>query len=183
MTPCEQYKADLLKMIDGELEPQAKKTLAEHLEACSVCNEFVKELLQLKTHLKSLPSVKTSDGFQLLLRERIRREMKGQYKRRETWKTYWAPAFAFGVVVIVSGFVLTQRDTAGSSVVPQSTITQSMPPQRAAYDQVDYVIDTDTQAMTQEEQTQSGNQLAVTDSLLRERTLQNIQARITPVNF
>ena len=182
MVPCEKYKDDLLKMVDDELEQDAKKEIDKHLDECPNCNGFVKELLRLRTYLKSLSPIQTSEGFQYLLRERIRREMSGKRIKQKQWSTYWVPAFAAGVMLIVSGYVFMNRNSDVTSV-PQNTLSQQSTLRQPVPDQVDYVLGTEQQVAQQNEEKANINEQVASDSLIREQNLRRIQARITPVSF
>jgi len=45
---CQDYKNLMMAYIDGELEPEARKTFEEHLQSCKECSAELKEFKQLK---------------------------------------------------------------------------------------------------------------------------------------
>ena len=182
MTPCEKYKADLLKMVDDELEQDAKTQINKHLDDCPNCNGFVKELIRLRGHLKSLSPIQTSEGFQYLLRERIRREMSGKRLNQKQRSTFWVPAFAASVMLLVSGYVFLNRNS-DVTTVPQNTLSQQSTMQQPVPDQVDYVLGTEPQVAQENEEKTAADQQVMSDSLIRQENLRHIQARITPVSF
>ncbi|MCK5146792.1 zf-HC2 domain-containing protein [bacterium] len=81
MSPCKNFSRDLQDYIDNEISRSQRLEIEKHLHQCADCSEHIEELNMLRHQLKSLPTIKATESFHLLLRERIRREMAAQQKR------------------------------------------------------------------------------------------------------
>lgn len=140
MNPCEQYKECLCEYFDGELDTLRKRDLLRHLEECPNCTQCLNKMRLLKSRLKSLTPIQVSDGFNILLRECIRREASG--KRRSIparpWTRRWVPAVGIALVLIVTGvWILDSREVfRGKPVSGEPNFRELSSP-----GQVQYVID------------------------------------------
>ncbi len=147
MDPCKCYSKKVYDFIDGELKGKEKNHFEKHMEACSACSNCVRQLAALRRKLSSLPEIKTSESFHLLLRERIRRELikKQQYGSFDGVIKRFVPVFGALAIVVTAFWLLNGQFTAepsGSDMTAMSGINPSLP----LDDNVLYVIDglTDT---------------------------------------
>ena len=189
MNPCHRFRESMFDFFDGELDALRKKDLERHLQECSRCARFLDQILLLRSHLKTLTPVKTSDSFLVLLRERIRREVAG--KRRTgvvsvSFARRWIPAFSLGILVLIMGFwVLDQKTSFFDSIDSNRRITSSALPEDGNFDgQVQYVIDDFPNRISVSRiDGKKEAKLANEDSLILERNLEEVRARLTPVSF
>ncbi len=107
MKDCDHYIHLFSDELDETIDPQKRIALHSHLRACSACREKLDSLRGVKNSLASLPRVKTSDSFDIVLRAKIRQEQRYQRSSSRAfsffefgWKT---PAYA--VVAILLMFI------------------------------------------------------------------------------
>ncbi|MBN1779640.1 zf-HC2 domain-containing protein [bacterium] len=105
MAHCEWFKDKIFEYLDQELDEETKKNVRQHLEECPLCAKFYANLKALKTGLKHIRPVQAADSFQVVLRERLRRE--AAHKKRLDFSSSrprrWMPAvIAFGAVAVVA---------------------------------------------------------------------------------
>ncbi len=80
MANREQYEQDILDYLDGLLSVQARKDVEGRIASNADYQQFYNEIKSLRQQLKSLPAVKTSPDFDMVLLTRIRMERSiGKY--------------------------------------------------------------------------------------------------------
>ncbi len=109
MTPCERFKDKIFDLVDQELDGSMREQVLQHIEECSLCGQFYRNLQSLKNGLKQIKPIEAPDSFQVILRERIRREMahKPGLGARETRTPLrvWGMAFTFAAAAAAAFFV------------------------------------------------------------------------------
>lgn len=189
MIPCQRFRQMIFDLFDGELDILRKKELNSHLKECSECDQFLSKLRLLQSHLRRLTQLKTSEGFHLLLRERIRREIAG--KRRITIRSFspptrWIPAFGLIVLVIIVGsWLVVQRTSLFRPSGSEMRVSQSSRLRGEDFDgHVDYVIDDFPYRISVSRvDDERGTGFIDRDSLILPDTLERVQSRVTPVSF
>jgi len=146
MKPCQQFKDPLVHYFDDELDTHQKRELEAHLKICPQCERFLNRIRQLHSHLKELPTLKTSENFHILVRERIRRETarsQGRHASSQTWARRLVPAFGVVTVLTVVGLWLRDNQTVihNPTNSSQGRSMAAQPSGEGSDDQVQYVID------------------------------------------
>lgn len=104
MTPCQHFRKHIDQYCEGVLDSLCVQKLEEHLKVCPRCRTLGNNIKKMRICLKELPPVPVSEGFNLLLRERIRREITGRssvpYPSRGR---LWVPAMGIALLVLVMG--------------------------------------------------------------------------------
>lgn len=193
MSPCKCDKMMLQDYVDGVLDRSQKMGIEAHLLECEICSDFVEEMQNLKSTLKNLPEIQASDGFHLLLRERIRREMAHQTRRSSfswTLTHQIIPATALAAVIVVASlaifkhglpFTEGQRATPVAVKQPNSTSPQLDP---ARYKNVRYVLDDYGPAVSLDRKdTPATGQSSARDSLRRVEHRSRLRPRAAHVSF
>ena len=189
MVPCERYRDSLFDLMDGECDSIQKRDVEAHLKECHHCAEFLKQQRLMRSYLGQLPRVCASDGFRVLLRDRIRREVRGTRIRRAHLLVYsrrLIPAFGLIIIVVFAGtwMLFNKSSTMDSSSPGRAEIQLPTPGPDHSDVEIDYIIDEfpDQVAEFQAEDQQIDQPVKV-DSLLIQRDLSGVRARLTPVSF
>lgn len=179
MIPCERYKQSILDAVDQNDHSILNQEIQEHLDQCKPCLRFYESLVLLKQGLRKLKPVKAPDSFQIVLQERIRREIANKpgihFKDRR--RLLPVHVIAVTAVVIVAGFIYV-----GQSMIHDNntrrTLAQAGVYDRAA-DLVSYVIDDFDVA----ERSRDRMQISRIDSLLQQNRGNLPYYPIQPVSF
>jgi len=107
MTNCDKFVTLFSDYIDGTLANQQKSEFRQHIDQCRKCADTLSGMRVIKTHLKELTPVKTSNTFHVVLRSRIRRELERATLRDRFIvyiQTHRLPAFAtsFAALIVIS---------------------------------------------------------------------------------
>jgi len=188
MNPCERFKNNILDFIDNELDSIRKKELRRHVEKCHDCECLVRQIRVLRTQLKSLPRIKTSENFNILLRDNIRRELAGKRKfiaARLTSPSRLLPALGFALVLIAFGVwtVSTQTSWFRSPQRDMSRIARTMPAIPEGDASVQYVIEEVPRLPVSRDDTPENVRMSREDSMMIRRRREEIQSRMTTVSF
>jgi hypothetical protein len=71
MSECDKFQSLFSKYIEGDLFPEQRKSLEDHLALCPPCQKAVKRLKALCKSLKSMPVLTTSPDFESRLHRQI----------------------------------------------------------------------------------------------------------------
>jgi len=71
--------------LDGELSETLKKEIKVHFNNCPHCKAILNKAYSIKEYMKSLSKIKTSDNFEVRLRERVSRELTRKRSFINTW--------------------------------------------------------------------------------------------------
>ncbi|MFH1943817.1 MAG: zf-HC2 domain-containing protein [bacterium] len=189
MGPCQWYRESIFDFVDSELDTLRRKELKLHLDECPECAHLINRVRLLKLQLKKLPDVKASEGFHLLLRENIRRELAGRRKTVFT-SSYltrrWIPAMGFTLVtLIVSFWIVDQNTSLFHSRGSEAEISRSSGPSGEEIEgQVQYVMDDfPNRVSVSRTDNENGQRIAKDDSLLQGRNADEVRSRLTKVSF
>jgi anti-sigma factor RsiW len=70
--PCEDYEFDLVEWIDGALPPERAHVVRRHLDSCTRCRAFERQMRAIDASLHAaLPNVQLATGFDARLQARI----------------------------------------------------------------------------------------------------------------
>lgn len=116
MAVCYKFSKQINDLIDDEISPTELQNLQAHLAGCSKCRQYLERSKQLKESFSALPHYKTSGTFDIVLREKLRNELKQEKLLKfslplnmSIFTNYRKPAFAAAlVVVVVSGFMISR---------------------------------------------------------------------------
>lgn len=189
MTPCQRFKQVIFDLFDGELDILHRKSVERHLKECPRCTSFSNQIRVLRSHLKRLTRVRASEGFEVLLRERIRREIAGRGRSTVlsiSFNGRLILATGFSLLLIVMGFwMLDQKTSFFNSLSPETeAVRYSLSREEDTESQVQYVIDDyPSYFSTSGTESERGSELAGKDSLLRQANMEAVRARVTPVSF
>jgi hypothetical protein len=122
MTECDKFKALFSGYIEGELFPDQRKSLEDHLAKCPPCQRAVERLKTICRSLRGLPILTTSPDFELRLHQQIAQLGNGNSMRLSlpihNWKI---PAFASIAVIAVVGIFLTLNSPSNRSNIDASS--------------------------------------------------------------
>ena len=179
MTPCERFKDKIFDLIDQELEGSIRDQVLQHIRECPLCEQFYENLSSLKKELRQMKPVKAPDSFQVVLRERIRREMahKSSPEHLGLPGLRWAAAFlvAAAAVVVLLVFRPFSNHTASNPVTVQAS------PDEYEKLNVRYVIDDLDQELNIPQSASAV--VSRIDSLLSEESESLIPQLAQPVRF
>lgn len=121
MSECDKYKSLFSNYIDGDLFPEQRKSLEDHLALCPPCQKAVKRLKVLCNSLRNMPVLTTSPDFESRLHQQIAGLGDGQSFHFsipiQNWKIPAAASFA--VVVVIGIFlVFNSADNRSESNIP-----------------------------------------------------------------
>lgn len=71
---CDFYEERIMEYLDGELNPQAKLDLEEHLKNCAHCTKFLLDIQKQYLMLSEMPLLSPTQGFTRKVMAEIRRE-------------------------------------------------------------------------------------------------------------
>ena len=185
MSPCKRFKDAIFNLIDGEIGKIQKRELEGHLKDCDGCSQLFESLQQCRSHLKSLTQIKCSENFQILMRERIRREVARKGLSRSPFystRFRWVAVAGFAVIIVITGiwFTDTRRPVSqqAESQAPQSDINQ------AKYQgQIRYVAGQNPNRISIARDDTKDSLSTSGDSLLAEKQTENPPLNVTPVSF
>ena len=112
MAVCYKFLKQINDFIDNDIEPSDLKQLETHLQNCSSCRAYVNRYKTVKKSLAALPHYKTSQTFDIVLRERLRKEINGE--KRFHFKPFVLPEFPMrvpsiagaGIAVVIAAFLI-----------------------------------------------------------------------------
>jgi hypothetical protein len=189
MIPCQRFRKKLFNFIDDELDILQKKVVEQHLKECSHCREFLNQIHSLRSRIQNLTHIQTSENFNVLLRERIRREMAGKREfvpRTPGFSLRWIPAAGVVIVMIVTGFWMIDQKTTvfDKAIVVEATKPSSDSGFPQFNGQIDYVSD-DYPAPSSVSVSRDDRQLSSSsvDTIRLPQQNNDVQAFLTPVDF
>lgn len=187
MSSCERFKDNILNFIDNELDSARKKELRKHVESCRDCDCLMDQMRILRTELRSLPRIQTSENFNVILRDCIRKEAAG---RRPTigsvfvGSRWLVPATGFAVVVVAVGiWALTGLPGTNPASSRVETVRSTVPADRFR-GQIQYVIEDypERVSVSRSDEVDDARPL-VRDSLQYREPARDMSSRMTTVSF
>lgn len=182
MKNCRYYKQLMYSLYDDELGPNEVLELENHMASCDECREFYNCAKKMKTVLQAMPRIRPSENFNILLREKIRRESAARLHQSNSFVRYAMPAFGIGMVVLAVGVLSVKslsRNNAGNSVANRTPVSR-VQYENSDNHNVNYVIEEYNAKSNEEMITDIDSH---TDSLKSLRDTHHLKARITPVSF
>jgi anti-sigma factor RsiW len=188
MTPCHRDHNDILDFADGGLDPKREKEVGGHVEECCDCARLLHKIRLQRSCLKGLTPLRTGDNFNVLLHERIRREMAGKRGLlfRPILDRRWIPASAVAVAVLAVGVWMVNRKTVAPPVILDqgiATTAPALPAAQPARERVHYVIDEYPRAGAKAAPSDSAVGTVLADTSGRVRNVEALRGRLTPVSF
>jgi hypothetical protein len=104
MANCDKFVSQYTEYLDGRLSTQIKSDFDQHIHTCQECAESIRNMRALKSHLKGLTQVKTSDTFHVVLRSRIRQELSKESipeKIINSFRIYKLPRYVIGFAALI----------------------------------------------------------------------------------
>jgi anti-sigma factor RsiW len=187
MTPCHRDHNDILDFADGGLDPTREKQVSRHVEECCDCARLLHKIRLQRSCLKNLKPIRTGENFNVLLHERIRREMAGkQGLFHPILDRRWIPASALAVAVLAVGVWTLNRKAAVPAGLPapmavKTTPAHSIP--EARRQRVQYVIDDYAPAGAALSAPDTAAGAVSADTTVRIRNLDALRGRLVPVSF
>lgn len=189
MTPCHRDHNDILNLADGGLDPEREKQVSRHVEECCDCARLLHKIRLQRSCLKNLTPLKTRENFNMLLHERIRREMAGKPGLfRPIFDRRWIPVSAVAVTVLAVGVWMLNRKTPAPADLtapvalkpaPSATVSATA----AKRPRVQYVIDDYVPAEAATASADSAGGAVPLDTSERVRNLEALRGRLVPVSF
>ncbi|OVE78915.1 hypothetical protein BVY01_04050 [bacterium I07] len=196
MNPCERYKQYIMANLDGELDRSSLGELEKHLQNCPGCEALIKRVKALKGVLHDLPPVGASEDFQVILRNRIRRQMASQMRRPSRMRSMrtvpayvrFAPAFGLGALMIVTALWWVNRGkdipvTAPAGGSQSVAGVQESIPENEPVQYVSEEIPTTLSVSRDERQPRSLDNTVNIDSLIMPANRQTAKPILVPVSF
>jgi hypothetical protein len=179
MTPCERFKDKIFDLIDQELDGSVREEVLQHIKECPLCEQFYRNLSSLKQGLSQMKPVKAPDSFQIVLRDRIRREMahKPSPERPHRRALLWAAVFTVAAAVVITFLVFRPFS---NPTVPNPVNIQALLDEHETLN-VRYVIDDLDQEMSIPQSASAA--VSRIDSLLSEESETLISQLAQPVRF
>ncbi len=115
MAVCYQFLKHINDYIDNDIDQTDLKLLNKHMAECDECRLYVERSKAVKHSLSALPRYKTSSSFDIVLKERLRNEIKQEKTSR--WSFFQfnftnpvrIPAMAAGAfAIVVIGLFISQ---------------------------------------------------------------------------
>ncbi len=189
MTPCHRDHNDILNFADGGLDPDREKQVSRHVEECCDCARLLHKIRLQRSCLKNLTPLTTGENFNVLLHERIRREMAGkQGLFHPVLDRRWIPVSAVAVAVLAVGvWMLNRKSTATADLsVPIALKSAPAAPATAPSGRrprVQYVIEEYVPAEAAQASADSAAGAVPVDTSERIRNLEALRERLVPVSF
>lgn len=189
MIPCQRFREKLFALLDDELTGSQRKELERHVEECTECARCFGQLRRLRSYLKGFAPVRLSEDFQVLLRDRIRRELVGKGRPSVSTISFgwrWIPAFGVFLLLVSVGFwMLDRRTWSIRSFGPEMERVESSFRSGREYDgRIQYVIDDfPSRISVSRTEGETETRKVEEDSLLRQRNLDEVRSHLTPVSF
>jgi hypothetical protein len=188
MVDCKRYEQFILAYIDEDLDLVQKKELERHLEICENCARCLHRLKALRSRLKTLSPVQTSETFQIVLRECVRRRAAGKpglfgSPRPILWRL--VPVAGVAVVLIVLSVVFIEGRTPSSNPAQEPTLlTRVASPADRNEDQIQYILeDYPNRISVSRNDSETRDRRAEFDTLQQRSGSSEIESRITTVSF
>lgn len=175
MGHCQNMEDQLFGYIDNELDALQKKEIKRHLDGCKECARFAEQIGTLRKSMQKIRKVDASDQLIVNLRECIRNE---QSRKEQSWhavfaRKKWIPAVSFGAVLIVAGAFIADNQWSKPKAYSNSPTEQH----QLSNDKNSNALLADVEAK------EKNNAIVAQDTVLREKNIDNIQSRVTPVNY
>ncbi|NUO84445.1 zf-HC2 domain-containing protein [candidate division KSB1 bacterium] len=124
MNTCESFAESFSDYVENTVHPEQRQMLDAHLSRCPSCQDTVTRLSHLRTHLRTLPAVKTSPDFETILRTRIMLERRKSHAlafapQVVRWPRVTVYALAGLIAVLTMGVLVSGRNHS-------NTITRQM---------------------------------------------------------
>ena len=117
MAVCYTFLKHINDLLDNEISPTELQNLQTHLAGCSQCRQYLERSKQLKASFSAMPRYKTSDTFDIILREKLRSELNQEKLFKfslpfdmSLFTNYRKPVFAAAMVVIIASGILVSRN-------------------------------------------------------------------------
>jgi anti-sigma factor RsiW len=189
MSSCERFKENILDFIDNELNSTRKKELRHHVETCQDCDCLMEQMRILRTELKSLPRIKASENFNVILRECIRREAAGKrsiFSSPFVGQRWMAPAAGFAVVMIAIGIwtIIPRREGSPVTTAPVTNVQSTVPSVNRFRGQIQYVIeDYPERVSVSRSDVANDEQRLARDTLRYREPVNDLTSRMKTVSF
>ncbi len=189
MTPCHRDHNDILNFADGGLDPDREKQVSRHVEECCDCARLLHKIRLQRSCLKNLTPLQTRENFNVLLHERIRREMAGkQGLFHPVIDRRWIPVSAMAVAVLAVGvWMLNRKSQAPEGLTVPMTLkpapASTASAASASRPRVQYVIDDYVPAEAELASADSAAGAVPVDTSERIRNLDALRGRLVPVSF
>jgi len=105
---CQDNKLTIMEYLDGELPPDAKRRLEEHLAACEACRQEFAAQRRVIAGVKSLQSVPAPPGLAAGIREAIAEERAPRMRWTQMIRRYGA--IAASVAIIICAYALIAKN-------------------------------------------------------------------------
>lgn len=121
MSECDKYKSLFSNYIDGDLFPEQRKFIENHISVCPPCQRAVQRLKVICKSLRSMPVLTTSPDFESRLHQQIANLGYGQSINLslpiQNWKIPAAASFA--VIILIGIFLFfDSSDNLQNSTIP-----------------------------------------------------------------
>ncbi len=112
MKHCDKIAKEAFNYLEGSLEGKKQREIKEHLSICPNCAERYEQARQIHQALHSLPKLKTSPHFTVVLHARMRQEA---YRRQRFFPIplidwgWQVPAYVAAVFILVASGIFLDR--------------------------------------------------------------------------
>lgn len=191
MAPCQRFFQDLSDYADNELDKISKSRIENHLARCPDCAKYLKRILSLKSCLRELPAIKTTQNFVPVLHDRLRQFQPENIKSRPA-RFYQGrrlvPILGLGAISVLIAFLLIDQSPQNSTTPPariiakndQSNDPGSHAPAQKSNRNASEPADRQSGSVTRIAESDS---LAGTDTTSHDQDLDAVRSRIRNVNY
>lgn len=174
MGHCQNMEDQLFSYIDDELDALQRKEIKRHLEGCKECARFAEQIGTLRKSMQDIRKVDASDRLIVNLRECIRKE---QMKKENKWTTLfttrkWVPAVGFVAVFIIAGAFIFDNQSSGPKTYSNSSESKIQLNKAGA-----------DRAAVASTENNAEKAVVAQDTVIRHKNLNDIQSKVTPVNY
>jgi anti-sigma factor RsiW len=106
MINCDKLRSMFSMYLDGEISQQQKEELDSHFEICPNCQETIRQIRIIQQSLKQMPQIKTSEGFEDLLRQQIFNSEQKTSSVNLSFHNWKVPAMGSALVLATIGIFL-----------------------------------------------------------------------------
>jgi len=111
---CNSFEESIALYVEGDLDPSRTKNVELHLQSCTSCQRFVKELEASQAIVKDLAAESLDPASFNIVRQRVMQEVNRRQAARPVWWRFlspmvaqWRPAWGAALAaLVVLGFLL-----------------------------------------------------------------------------
>lgn len=137
MAECYNFSKKISQYLDNELSKAEKIQFERHREECLSCRKKFSEIQTLVNYMHKMPAKKTSESFNVVLRSRLRKELKTPHKLsipviRPVWQL--ATLCLIACISVYTGMFIDRKFIRTFNLKPDRTSVYLRPIRQASLD-------------------------------------------------